>query len=67
MKPEALIILWTTLGIVFFSYVVLALKAVWEINREKKRIKAFCLTVAFADPDVNVDHGGGDVGSGTSE
>ena len=26
-----------------------------------------CITVALADPDVNVDHGGGSVGTGTSE
>lgn len=40
MKLEALIILYTTLGIVFFSYIILALKVVWEIRQEKQRAKS---------------------------
>ena len=40
MKQEALIILWATLGIVFFSYVVLALKVLIAIRRERERKRA---------------------------
>lgn len=40
MKLEALVILYTTLGIVLFSYIFLALKVVWEVHREKKWARA---------------------------
>ena len=40
MKLEALVILWATLGIVFFSYIILALKVLWEVRQEKRRAKS---------------------------
>ena len=40
MKTEALVILCTTLGIVFFSYIILALKVVWEVRQEKRWAKS---------------------------
>lgn len=40
MKTEALVILCATLGIVFFSYISLALKVVWEVRQEKQRAKS---------------------------
>lgn len=40
MRKESLIILWSTLGIVFIAYLFLTLKLIWEIYREKKWIKS---------------------------
>lgn len=36
METEALVILYTTLGIVLFSYTFLALKVAWEVRQEKQ-------------------------------
>ena len=43
------------------------MRKVWRATAIIIAAVLLCITVAFADPDVNVDHGGGSVGTGTSE